>query len=160
MATKNKKTTMSDRAQTRVKKENRWQIFEAEAKFISGDMAKCLKTLADAIFPNNEYNSQIYQEAIAGSLIETISPDLGIYDFWKALKKDDCETVKIENGHMNFYTKKSTKIDITKYTQPIIFPATSSLDEQRKMERTKKIAEAKKQLEELIKEIKNKKITK
>ncbi len=157
-ATKNikKDLTLAQRTEQRLAEENRWQMFDAETKYVASNMQKCVKNLGDIIFPYNEYNSNIYQEAIVNSLTETISPEVGIKDFWKNMGKDGCKTVKIEEGHMNFYDAKNKKMDLTKYTQPIVFYATSNLYEQREIERQKRIIEAKKQLEELMAEINKK----
>lgn len=151
--TTKKDLSFAQRAEQHLAEANQWQTVEAETKYIGSNMQKCLGELGDAIFPGNRESSSMYQEAIIASLVETISPEIGVLDFWKAIGKDGCSKVKIEQGHMNFYDSKNKLIDITKYTQSIEFYANSSFYDERMKERIAKIEEAKRQLAELMNEI-------
>lgn len=152
MAKTNTKTSFGQRVEARQHEENIWQSFGSEAKFNAKSMVKSLEELANATFPADAYNSNAYQEAIAKSLTETISPEVGVNDFWKAMANAGCKTLRIEAGHLNFYADKE-KLDITPFTQPIVFEAHSSYYRQRLTEREARIMEAKRQLQELLKEI-------
>ncbi len=145
--------TFAQRTATRVEQENTWQQYNAEAKFNSKSMVKSLEELAAKVFPSDAFNSNAYQEAMVNSLTETISPEIGVKDFWKALGKAGCKTLRIVEGHLNFFDGENQKMDITAYTQPIVFEAHSSFYKQRQMEREARIEEARKQLQELLKEI-------
>lgn len=145
--------TFAQRTAARTASENVWQQFNAETKFQTKSMIKCLEELAGKVFPTDNFNSNAYQEAIAKSLTETISPEVGVQDFWKAIGKAGCKTLRIIDGHLNFFDAKNAKMDITPYTQPIVFEAHSSFYKQRQMERESRIQEARTQLQELLKEI-------
>ena len=67
-----------------------------------------------------------------------------------------CKKLQIENGHLNFYNEREEKIDLTPYTQPIVFEIHSSYYDQRVIERQARITQAQKQLQELLAEINNK----
>jgi len=136
-----------------VAQENAWQQYNSNTRFHAKSMVKSLEELANKTFPTDTFNSNAYQEAIVESLTKTISPEVGIRDFWKAMAKAGCESISIENGHLNFYDQANAKIDITPYTQPIVFEAQSSYYRQRQLEREKRIIEARAQLQELLKEI-------
>jgi len=156
--TKKKKTTkktlsFGERTEQRVSEENQWQQYNAEAPFHAAEIQKSLEILAGKTFPTDTENRSAYQEAILKSLTETLSPEVGVKDFWAKMAEAQCETLKIESGHLNFYDKKGKHIDITPYTQAIIFEAHSSYYDQRNIERQERIEEAKKQLMELVKEI-------
>lgn len=153
-----KASSFGERTQTRVAEENQWQQYNATAKFLPGEMNKSLQALAEKTFPTDELNRRAYEEAIVKSLTETLSPEVGIKDFWEKMAEAGCKELNIEDGHLSFYNNKKERIDITPYTQPIVFEAHSSYYDQRVMERAQKIVEAKKQLEDLLEEInKNKK---
>ncbi len=146
------KLSFAQRVEQRLTTENQWQQYNAGTKFVSGDMEEILKILATKTFPTDTQNRKAYQEAIATALTQTLSPEIGIKDFWNRMGEAGCQEVKIEDGHLNFYNKQG-KIDITPYTQPIVFEIHSSFYDQRAIERTHRIEEAKRQLEELITEI-------
>jgi len=146
--------TFAQRVEQRLAQENVWEQYNSEAKFNAKDMADTLKILAQQTFPTDAYNGQAYQEALIQSLVSNISPEVGIKDFWKAMGEAGAKTTKIENGHLNFYNAKNERMDITAFTQPIVFEAHSSFYKQRQMEREKLISKAQKQLSELISEIK------
>lgn len=150
-----KKTFAQRTAETRAS-QNVWQQYNAEVKFNEKSMVKSLEALAENVFPADSFNSKAYQEAIVNSLTETISPEVGVKDFWKAMSKANCKTLRIIAGHLNFFDAKGEKMDITAYTQPIVFEAHSSFYKQRQAEREQRIMEARKQLKELIKEINKK----
>jgi len=141
------------RTAARMAQESAWQQYSAEAKFNATNMVKSLEALAKIAFPLDAFNSNAYQEAIAKSLTETISPEVGVKDFWKAMGKAGCKTLRIIDGHLNFFDGKSKKMDITSYTQSIVFEAHSSFYKQRLLEREQRILEARMQLQALIKEI-------
>jgi hypothetical protein len=145
--------SFADRTAATTAAQNVWQEFNAEVKFDGKSMVKSLEALAAQVFPTDSFNSNAYQEAIVNSLTETISPEVGIKDFWKAMNKAKCASLRIVDGHLNFFSAKNEKMDITKYTQPIVFEAHSSYYKQRQAEREKRIMEARKQLKELIKDI-------
>lgn len=145
--------TFAERRAKLVEQENAWQQYNSEAPFYTEDMIQSLEKLANKTFPTDSFNSNAYQEAIVESLSKTISPEVGILDFWKAMGKAGCQNLLIEDGHLNFYTKNHQKIDITHYTQPIVFEAHSSYYRQRQLDRENRILEARKQLQELLKEI-------
>lgn len=147
------KQTFAQRTASTVATTNAWQQYNADTKFNSKSMVKSLEELAGKTFPSDNFNSNAYQEAILESLTETISPEVGVKDFWAKMGKAGCKTLRIENGHLNFYDAKNKKMDITAYTQPIIFEAHSSYYKQRQLERESRITEARKQLQELLKEI-------
>lgn len=154
--TKNKSTTkmsFAERTAAEQAKQNVWQQYNSEAQFNAKSMVKSLEELANKTFPSDAFNSNAYQEAIVKSLTETISPEVGIKDFWKAMDQAGCKTMRIVDGHLNFFDSKKTKIDITAYTQPIVFEAHSSFYKQRQMERTSRIMQARAQLQELLQEI-------
>ncbi|MCC6643223.1 hypothetical protein IT411_00570 [Candidatus Peregrinibacteria bacterium] len=153
MAKTNTKPTFAEDVAARQERENSWQSLHAEAKFNGKSMVKSLEELADSTFPADAYNSNAYQEAIAKSLTETISPEVGVKDFWEAMSKNGCKTLRIEFGHLNFYDAKNQKMDITPYTQPIVFEAHSSYYRERQAQREARIMEARKQLQDLLKEI-------
>jgi hypothetical protein len=148
-----KPTTLAERAAARLAEENSWEQYNSETKYDGRSMQKSLKDLALKTFPADPVNCVAYQEAVVQSLTETISPEIGIKDFWKAIGKDGCKFLKIEFGHLNFYAKNGNRLDITGYTQPITFGAESSIYSERLEERAQKILEAKKQLTELMSEI-------
>lgn len=153
---KNKKTSGKSFAQRTAETsaaQNVWQQYNAEAAFNGKDMVKSLEELAAKVFPSDSFNSNAYQEAIVSSLTETISPEIGVKDFWKAMDKAGCKTLRIVDGHLNFFNAGDEKMDITSFTQPIVFEAHSSYYKQRQSERESKIMEARKQLKELLKEI-------
>lgn len=145
-------TTLGQRAEERVAQENAWQQFQCQVKY-NKDMATCIKNIGDTLFPDSPKNSSIYQEAIIKGLTSTIQEEVGILDFWKKIDNAKCKNVTIEDGQMNFYNEKAEKIDITTFTNQLEFPANSSVYDQREIERKNQILEAKKQLEELLKEI-------
>lgn len=147
------KTSFAERTADLIAQEHSWQQYNSEAKFHSKNMLKSLEELAAQTFPTDTFNSNAYQEAIVESLTKTISPEIGVKDFWKAMTEANCKTLSIENGHLKFFTIDKTKIDITPYTQPIVFEARSSFYRLREAERENRILEAKKQLQELIQEI-------
>ncbi len=153
MATTETKSTFAERTATRTAQENIWQQYNTEAKYNRKSMVKSLEELANKTFPSDAFNSNAYQEAIVKSLTETISPEIGVQDFWKALGEADCQTLQIINGHLNFFDSKKTKIDITPYTEAIIFEAHSSYYKQRQLERETRILAARQQLQSLLKEI-------
>lgn len=144
--------SFAERAAQSFQAQNSWQEYNGFSKFYK-DIEKSLKGLAENIFPTNEYNQRAYEEAILASLAETISTEIGVKDFWAAIANAGCKELKIDNGHLSFYKNKKEKLDITPYTQAIIFEAHSSLSEQRALERKQKIEKAKQQLEELLEEI-------
>lgn len=145
--------TFAQRTASTVASTNVWQQYNADAKFNSKSMVKSLEELAEKTFPSDNFNSNAYQEAIVASLTETISPEIGVKDFWKKMGDAGCQTLRIVEGHLNFFDAKENKMDITAFTQPIVFEAHSSYYTQRQMERETRIIEARKQLQELIKEI-------
>ncbi len=151
-----KSDSFADRTKKQFEKENVWQRFKSEAKFNLTDIISSLQDLAQNTFPEDKFNIAAYMEAILNSLTENISPEIGVKDFWLKIGEIGCETLKIENGHLNFYKSDNSKIDITPYTQPIVFEAQSSFYKQRQMERKSYIETAKKQLTELKKAIKQK----
>ncbi len=153
MAKTNTNQTFVQRTAARVSQENAWQQYNSKAKFDAKSMIKSLEELAGKTFPSDAFNSNAYQEAIVKSLTETISPEVGVADFWKAIAKAGCKTLAIENGHLNFYGAKDLKLDITPYTQPIVFEAHSSYYKQRQLEREARILAAREQLQSLLKEI-------
>jgi len=153
MATIKTRKTFAQRTAARTADEHAWQQYHARAKFNGRSMVKSLEELAQKTFPVDAANSRGYQEAIVRSLSETISPEVGVKDFWKAMGKAKCKTLDIENGHLNFLDAKGEKIDITPYTQPIIFEAHSSFYKQRQMEREARIMMARRQLKSLLEEI-------
>lgn len=153
MANTKTKTSFAEDVAARQQRESSWQTFNAEAKFNGKSMVKSLEELANSTFPADAYNSNAYQEAIAKSLTETISPEVGVKDFWNAMSKDGCKTLRIEFGHLNFYNNQNEKMDITQYTQPIVFEAHSSYYRERQAQREARIMEARKQLQDLLKEI-------
>ncbi|HRY90858.1 MAG TPA: hypothetical protein P5229_00740 [Candidatus Gracilibacteria bacterium] len=155
MPSQTQNSTLAQRTEEKNKQENAWEQYNSDTKFDAKDILKCLKVLAEKTFPNDDVNTAAYQEAIIQSLTETLDPGLGIRDFWKAMTEAGCKTLKIEEGHLNFYSGK-TKIDITPYTQPIIFDAESDIYKERLLERKEQIKEAKRQLEELLNEIQKK----
>lgn len=145
--------TLADRTAERLAKENVWQEFSSKANFHPEDMTRSLQELAEKTFPTDEFNSKAYQEAIATALAETISPEIGVKDFWMNIGKAGCMKLAIIDGHLNFFDSKNEKMDITAYTRPIIFEAHSSFYKQRLLERQQHIKEARQQLDELIQEI-------
>lgn len=158
--TKTKKSNQADstpsfgaRTAARVAQESAWQQYNAEAKFNPKSMVKSLEELSKLAFPLDAFNSNAYQEAIAKSLTETISPEVGVKDFWTAMGKAGCKTLRIIDGHLNFFSGKAAKMDITSYTQPIVFEAHSSYYKERLLEREERILQARMQLQNLIKEI-------
>jgi len=153
MATTKTKSTFAERTAEHQAQENVWQQYNADAKFNARSMVKSLEELANQTFPSDAFNSNAYQEAIAKSLTETISPEVGVKDFWKAMGKAGCKTLRIVDGHLNFFDSKKAKIDITPYTQPIVFEAHSSFYKQRLLERESRILSARQQLQDLLKEI-------
>jgi len=148
-----KKATLGERAAARIKQENQWEQYNSATKFDKKDLRGCLELLSSKTFPSDEINRKAYAEAIAKSLTETLSPEVGIKDFWEAMGKAGCKELKIEDGHLSFYGAKKEKIDITPFTQAIIFEAHSSFYKQRKIERAERIKQAREQLETLISEI-------
>lgn len=155
MATNKNKISFAQRTAERLEQENQWQNYNAETEF-DFEMTNSLENLAKQIFPFDDFNNKAYQEATVQSLTETISPEIGVKDFWQAMGEKECKSVRIIEGRLNFFDKKNQKIDITSFTQPIIFEAHSSYYKQRQIEREQKIAEAKQQLQELIEEINQK----
>lgn len=153
MANTKTKQSFAQRTATTVAAANVWQQYNAEAKFNAKSMVKSLEELAGKTFPSDNFNSNAYQEAIVDSLTETISPEVGVKDFWKKMGTAGCKTLRIVEGHLNFFDDKGKKMDITAYTQPIVFEAHSSYYRQRQLERETRILEARKQLQELLKEI-------
>jgi hypothetical protein len=147
------KSTFAQRTAQTTAAQNVWQQYNSQAKFNAKSMVKSLEELAGKTFPSDSFNSNAYQEAIVQSLTETISPEVGVKDFWKAMGKAGCKKLQIVEGHLNFLDAKGGKIDITPYTQPIVFEAHSSYYRQRQLERETRITEARKQLHELLKEI-------
>ncbi len=147
------KSTFAQRTAQTTAAQNVWQQYNSQAKFNAKSMVKSLEELAGKTFPSDSFNSNAYQEAIVQSLTETISPEVGVADFWKAMGKAGCKKLQIVEGHLNFLDAKGGKIDITPYTQPIVFEAHSSYYRQRQLERETRITEARKQLHELLKEI-------
>lgn len=145
--------SFAERTASRVASENVWQQYNAEAKFNAGNMIKSLEELAKLAFPSDAFNSNAYQEAIVTSLTQTISPEVGVKDFWKSVGQDGCKSLRIIDGHLNFFNDKAEKMDITKYTQSIVFEAHSSFYKQRLMEREQRILAARSQLQDLLKEI-------
>lgn len=148
-----KNSTLAQRTEEMVKQEHAWEQYNSNTEFDANDIQKCLKSLAGKTFPNDDINAVAYQEAIIQSLVETLDPGLGIKDFWKAMAEAGCKTLKIEEGHLNFYSGKN-KIDITPYTQPIIFEVHTDVYKQRQLEREEQIKQAQRQLQELMAEIK------
>jgi hypothetical protein len=146
-------STFAERTAEMVAQENAWQQYNSDARFYAKNMVKSLEELASLIFPTDNFNSNAYQEALVESLTKTISPEIGIKDFWKEMGKSGCKTLRIEDGHLNFLDEQGQKIDITHYTQPIVFEAQSSYYRQRQLEREKRIMIARQQLQELLKEI-------
>ncbi len=155
MATNKNTTSFAQRTAERLEQENQWQNYNAEAEF-DFEMTNSLGNLAKQIFPFDDFNSKAYQEATVKSLTETIFPEIGVKDFWQAMGEKECKIVRIIEGRLNFFDKKNQKIDITSFTQPIIFEAHSSYYKQRQVEREQRIAEARQQLQELIEEINQK----
>lgn len=153
MTTTKTKSTFAERTAAHQAEENVWQQYNAEAKYNAKSMVKSLEELASKTFPSDAFNSNAYQEAIVKSLTETISPEVGVKDFWKAMGKAECRTLAIVDGHLNFFNSEKAKIDITPYTQPIIFEAQSSFYKQRLLERETRILAAREQLQDLLKEI-------
>ena len=149
-------TGFASRAEAQAEKENVWQRFKSESKFNLTDMLSSLQDLAQNTFPEDRFNIAAYMEAILNSLTENISPEIGVKDFWLKMGEAGCQTIQVENGHLNFYKADKSKIDITPYTQPILFEAQSSFYKQRQLERKERIEAAKKQLAELRAEIKQK----
>ncbi len=149
-------SSFADRtAQTEADK-NQWEQYNAAAKFFPGQIDKSLEAIATKTFPTDALNRKAYEEAILKSLTETLSPEVGLKDFWNAMSEAGCKELRIENGHMNFYGTKKERIDITPYTQPIVFEAHSSYYEQRNQERAERIVKAKQQLQDLLQEINQK----
>jgi hypothetical protein len=153
MANTKTQTSFAERTASRMAVENTWQQYNSRAKFNSRSMVKSLEELAAQTFPSDAFNSNAYQEAIVKSLAETISPEVGVNDFWKAMAKAGCKTLAIVDGHLNFYGSDEQKLDITPYTQPIVFEAHSSFYKQRQLERETRILAARQQLQALLKEI-------
>lgn len=153
MANTKTQTTFAERTAKTQAEQNVWQQYNAEAQFDAQNMLKSLEELANLTFPSDAFNSNAYQEAIVTSLTQTLSPEVGIEDFWKAMGQASCKTLRIVDGHLNFFDAKNKKIDITAYTQPIVFEAHSSFYKQRLLEREARITEARRQLQELIQEI-------
>lgn len=154
--TKNKnpeKATFAARTAAEQAKQNVWQQYNSQTKFNAKNMVKSLEDLANQTFPSDTFNSNAYQEALVKSLSDTISPEIGVQDFWKALNKAGCQTLAIVDGHLNFYAANNTKIDITPFTQPIVFEAHSSFYKQRQLERSERITAARGQLQDLLTEI-------
>ncbi len=158
--TPNKKTkktaktnTLAQRTEARLAEENQWQQYNSAAKFFPGEMDKSLHALAEKTFPTDELNCRAYEEAIVKSLTETLSPEVGVKDFWGKMGEAGCKELRIEDGHLSFYVSKKERIDITPYTQPIVFEAHSSYYDQRVMERKQRIEQAKNQLQDLLSEI-------
>lgn len=147
------KQSFAQRTAETVASQNIWKQYNSQAKFYAENMTRSLEELAKQTFPTDEFNSNAYQEAIVKSLVETISPEIGIKDFWKEMNKSGCKTLSIIEGHLTFFDAKTTKIDITPFTQQIIFEAHSSYYKQRMLERETRIMEARRQLDSLIKEI-------
>lgn len=147
------KSTFAQRTAQTTAAANAWQQYNSRAKFNAKSIVKSLEELAGLTFPSDSFNSNAYQEAIVQSLTETISPEVGVADFWKAMGKAGCKNLEIVNGHLNFLDATGNKIDITSYTQPIIFEAHSSYYRQRQLEREARITAARQQLHELLKEI-------
>jgi phosphopantetheinyl transferase (holo-ACP synthase) len=152
---KTKTSSFGDRVAKRITEQNQWQQYNSAAKFYADDIDKSLDILAEKTFSTDVASRNAYKEAILKSLTETLSPEVGVKDFWKAMAKADCTHVQIENGHLKFY-KDDQAIDITPYTQPIVFEAHSSFYEQRMVERKERIEEAQKQLKDLLAEINQK----
>lgn len=145
--------SFADRTAAQTATNNAWQQFNSAAKFNTKNMLKSLEDLANQTFPTDSFNSNAYQEALVQSLSATISPEVGVKDFWQAMGKAGCKTLAIVDGHLNFYAAGNQKIDITPYTQAIVFEAHSSYYKQRQQERAERIAAARSQLEKLLKEI-------
>ena len=152
-STQDQSASFAERTAARVAQENVWQEYNAEAEYNASSMLTSLEELAKLAFPMDAFNSNAYQEAIVTSLTATISPEVGVRDFWEALEKAGCKKLRIIGGHLNFFDSQEAKIDITPYTQPIIFEAHSSFYKQRLLEREQRIHEAKTQLQSLLKEI-------
>lgn len=150
---KDQKATFAERTAAEQAKQNIWQQYNSQTKFNAKNMVKSLEDLANQTFPSDSFNSNAYQEALIKSLTETISPEVGIQDFWKAMSKAGCKTLAIIDGHLNFFGDKNAKIDITPFTQPIVFEAHSSYYKQRQMEREARITAARGQLQNLLQEI-------
>ncbi|GEM_PF-3402099 len=144
--------TFAQRVGERMQEENQWQQYNGEAGFLP-EIEKSLAMLAEKTFPTDIANRHAYQEAIVKSLTQTLNPEIGIKTFWTKMAEIGCKTLRIENGHLNFYSAKNTRIDITPYTQPIVFEAHSSYYDQRLLERKERIGEAKKELQQLLAEI-------
>jgi hypothetical protein len=147
--------SFAERTALTAQKENQWQSFNSkqQVKFYPDNLRRTLKEIGDQLFPGSEYNSNAYQEAILNALSSTISPEIGVIDFWGKLTDLECEYVEIDNGHLNFFNAEGARIDITPFTQQIVFEAHSSYYKQRQKERLAAIAEARLQLEQLKKEI-------
>ena len=153
MSKQSNQLSFAERTAQTVAEQNVWQQYNAEAEFNTENMVETLEELADKTFPSDSFNSNAYQEAIVNSLTGTISPEVGVNDFWRAMGKAGCKTCQIVNGRLNFFDNQGEKIDITPYTQPIIFEAHSSYYEQRQIERKERIDKARAQLQELLEEI-------
>ena len=147
------KLSFAERTANLQAQENAWQQYNSDTEFHVKNMVKSLEELAAKTFPTDSFNSNAYQEAIVESLTKTISPEVGIQDFWKAMGQAGCQSLRIDGGHLNFLDEKGQKIDITPYTQPIVFEAHSSYYRERQLERERRIMEAKMQLQSLLKEI-------
>lgn len=147
------KPNFAERTAERVASESVWKQYNSQAKFYAQNMTRSLEELAKQTFPTDAFNSNAYQEAIVKSLVETISPEVGIKDFWKEMNKAKCASLSIIDGHLTFFDHNKQKLDITPFTQAIIFEAHSSYYKQRMLERQTRIMEARRQLESLIKEI-------
>jgi hypothetical protein len=143
----------AERTAKRIAEESIWEQYSSRAKFHLTTMSKSLAELAEKTFPSDDYNNKAYQEAIIKSLTDTISPEIGVKDFWLKMGEEGCKSLEIENGHLNFYLENGKLIDIRPYTQAIVFEAHSSYYKQRQLERSEKIKEAKRQLNQLMKEI-------
>ncbi len=156
MAIEPQNTTTSSFAQRTEQTRTASQTFKrfaGQAKFYPDNIRKTLQELGTQMFPNNEYNNKAYQEAIVMSLTNIISPEIGIRDFWSDMTDHEAEIVRIENGFMKFYNAENQQIDITQFTQPIVFEAYSSYYKQRQKERKIMIELAKQQLDQLKNEI-------
>lgn len=151
--TGNQNLTFAQRTEKRMTEENQWEQYNSRADFYVGNIQKSLEILAQKTFPTDSMNRKAYQEAIVKSMTETLSPEIGIKDFWEKMGDAGCTTLEIIDGHLNFFNAQNERMDITPYTQPIVFEAHSSYYEERIIERKERIKEAHQQLEDLIREI-------
>ncbi len=132
----------------------KWRGVDAMSKF-DYEAEKVFINLAKEAFPGDETQQQEYAKRIHDSLVNHLAPGKTMDELWKHVKAQNCDTVAIIQGFLNFFSGKENKINIDDFFNVGGYSAELPVDREYAENRETAMADTKTALADLLNDLRS-----